>query len=303
MNVFVIGATGLIGSHAARSLRQTGHRVLGLARSDDAGERMSAWGLEPVRGDLEDEAALLFGLNESDATIFAPSVGQAETASVHWLIDRLEGSGKSFIFTSGTGVLARRTAGDWSEVTVSDEEDFTPLKQLQGRVDLENHVRAAAAKGVRGIVVRPPAVWTHEKPHLLVAGVADSVRRTGAACYIGQGLNLYSNIHAEDLGEVFRQVVERGQAGAVYHAVAGEVPNRWIAEMVARVMGCGTRSVSMDEAIELWGKFAALVVFGVSSRSRSPRTRSEFGWQPRHTDMIAAAEASLRAEIAKSGGG
>jgi nucleoside-diphosphate-sugar epimerase len=297
MTSFVIGATGLIGSHAARALKQGGHRVLGLARTEEAAARLTGWGIEPVRGDLEDEAALLYGVREADAVIFAPAVGAAETSSVHWLIDQMAGSGKTFIFTSGTGVLARRTAGDWSEVTVSDYDDFVPLKQLEGRVAVENHVRAAGARGVKGMVIRPPAVWSHDQTHGLILGVVDSVKKTGAACYVGKGLNLYTNIHAEDLGEVFRHVVERGVDGAVYHAVAGEVPNRWIAEMVARVMGCETRSVTMDEGIELWGKFATLVVNGVSSRSRSPRTREEFGWEPKHLDMLAVAEAKLREEL------
>ena len=128
---------------------------------------------------------------------------------------------------------------------------------------------------------------------MLVRGVLDSVRKTGSACYIGSGLNMYSHIHAEDLGRLFCRVAEDGKNGAVYHAVAGEVPNRWIADTVSRLTGAPTRSISMDEAIDLWGKFAALVVFGVSSRTRSPRSRNELDWEPKHVDMLAAGEQSL----------
>jgi hypothetical protein len=64
--------------------------------------------------------------------------------------------------------------------------------------------------------------------------------------------------------------------------------------VVARARGVETRSITMDEAIELWGKFATLVVMGCSSRSRSPRTRFEFGWQPVHTDILAETENALR---------
>lgn len=291
MKVFVIGATGLIGSHAAKALLNAGHEVLGLARSAEAAAKLERWGMRPIEGGLDDEAALARGVAESQATIFAPAVGTAEAAAVSRLLSLMEGSGKGFVFCSGTGVLARRTAGDWDPLTVSDLDDFSPLAQLADRVAVEDAVKAASVRGVRGLVVRPPAVWTHEQPHALVTKVIDTAREVGAACYIGRGLNMYSNVHAADLGEVFRGAVEKGEAGATYHAVAGEVPNRWIAETVGRCMGVPVRSITMDEAISVWGKFYTLIVAGVSSRSTSERTRETFGWAPVHVDMLASAEA------------
>ncbi|MDE2462620.1 MAG: NAD-dependent epimerase/dehydratase family protein [Alphaproteobacteria bacterium] len=296
MKVFVIGATGLIGSAAARCIRKAGHEVVGLARSTEAEANLRKWDIIPLAGDAEDSAALLRGTLTADATIFAPSLGELETKIVDRLLFEISGTGKTFVFTSGTGVLGQRTGGEWSEDNFGEDDTFTPLKQLTGRHELESRVRAAT--GIRGMVVRPPAVWSHEKLTPLVRAIVQSVRQTGSACYIGRGLNLYSHVHAEDLGEVFRAVVEEGQRGAVYHAVAGEVANRWIAETVARLHGCQTRSITMDEAIELWGKFAALVVMSVSSRSRSPRTRREFGWSPTYVDMLANSEDLIRAALA-----
>lgn len=293
MKVFVIGATGLIGSHAARCMQANGHELTGLARSTASQERLRSWGIVPVAGDVAEQPILRQAALEADATVFAPALGEEETAVVTWLLEQLAGSNKTFIFTSGTGVLAQRTFGDWSEDTFGEDDTFIPLRSLQGRLALENLVRGAGQRSVRGIVMRPPAVWADGRPHSLVTSVAKSAKKTGAACYVGKGLNLYANVHAQDLGRAFNLVLEKGEPGAVYHAVAGEVPNRWIAEMVARVLGCPTRSITMDEAIELWGKFAALVVMGVCSRSRSPKTRS-LGWAPERTDMLAAAEAVLR---------
>ncbi|MET0360985.1 MAG: NAD-dependent epimerase/dehydratase family protein [Sphingobium sp.] len=300
MKIFVIGGTGFIGGHAARAMVAAGHQVTSLSRSADSDAKLADWGVTALRGDAEDLDAIAQGIADADTIVFAAALGEAETVLVDWMLDRLEGSGKSLISCSGTGVLGQRTAGEWSEDSFAEWDEFEPSRALHARVELEKRVRAASSRGLaRGIVVRPPAVWSHEVPHMLVTGVLDAVRRTGSACHMGSGLNMYSHIHAADLGELFRHVVERGQDGAVYHAVGGEVPNRWIAEMVSRLTGAPVRSISMDEGIALWGKFPALIVFGVSSRSRSPRSRQEFGWAPQHGDMLAAAEVSVKALLAE----
>ena len=86
--------------------------------------------------------------------------------------------------------------------------------------------------------------------------------------YLGPGLNLYSNVHVEDLSEVFRRALESGAPGALYHAVAGEVNNRTIAEAVARDAGVPVRSIDFSEAVERWGKFDTLIGMAISPASR-----------------------------------
>jgi nucleoside-diphosphate-sugar epimerase len=135
-------------------------------------------------------------------------------------------------------------------------------------------------------VVRPPMIWGHGGSKQTPA-IFESARTTGAACYIGQGLNLYSHVHVDDLAEVYRLALEKGAGGALYHAVAGEVCWRAIAEGAAEAVGCGTRSLTLEAAKEVWGPFVGPLFFGVSSRSRSPRTRRELGWTPRHLDLLA----------------
>jgi len=56
MNIFVLGATGYIGGPVAERLRQLGHRVSGLARTEAKAEALRARGIEPIVGTLDDEA-------------------------------------------------------------------------------------------------------------------------------------------------------------------------------------------------------------------------------------------------------
>ena len=198
-------------------------------------------------------------------------------------------------------MLGQRTAGFWSPDSFAEQDAFTPARSLVQRVETENFVRAATTRGIRGIVVRPPMIWG-PGDHGHMSMIYESVAKTGAACYVGPGLNCYTNVHIDDLGRLYGLVVEKGTGGALYHAVAGEIANRWIAERVAQDLGCPTRSLSVEEAFEVWGKFATLIVMGASSRSRSPRSRDELGWVPVHTDLLSQiGEERLRA-LAKQPG-
>lgn len=297
MSILVLGATGFIGGNVARHLKEQGHAVTGLARSDSSAEALEADGIAPLRGDLETGLdAIVARAPDFDAIVFAPQLLlEPEHEAVSAFLDTMEGTGKTFIFTSGTGVLGQRTFGNWSPDSFAEDDAFVPAKTIARRVETENLVRAAAGRGVRGIVIRPPLIWG-PGDHGHVAMTYESVKKTGAACYVGLGLNCYTNVHIDDLKVLYGLVLEKGTPGALYHAVAGEIPNRWIAEAVARDLGVETRSLTVDEAFEVYGKFATLIVLGASSRSRSPRSRDELGWEPTHLDMLSMiGEPRLRA--------
>lgn len=90
----------------------------------------------------------------------------------------------------------------------------------------------------------------------------------------------------EDLAELYRLVILNGSPGALYHAVAGEVNWRTLAEAVAQVMGCATTSVTASEAAEIWGPLIADLYFCISSRSRAVRSREELGWKATLFDLV-----------------
>jgi len=295
-HVFIIGATGYIGRHLARHFVACGHRVSGLARSENAAAELAADGIAPVLGDVDEQLDyVVAAMLAADATIYAAQIAfDREPAVLRALCDALAGSSKTFVFLSGTGVFLQRTAGAWSPDVFAEDDPFTPEPLAIARVEAEGVVRAPIGNGLRGIVVRPPVIWGPDDDGP-VAKTYHSVAAVGAACYVGAGLAAYSNVHSADLGRLFERVLERGQAGALCHAVGGEIPYRWSAEAVARDLGVPTRSLSMDEAADVFGPFSALLL-SACSRTRDPRTRAELGWEPQHPDMLdQIGEARLRA--------
>lgn len=158
----------------------------------------------------------------------------------------------------------------------------------------ERVVRAAAESGVRTMVVRPPAIWG-PGDNGQVARVYRTVAATGAACYIGSGLAVYSSVHHDDLARLYSLAIERGTPGALYHAAAGEFSWRWIAESVARDLGVPTRSLTAEEAQDIFGPLGA-TIYSACSRSLDPRSRRELDWKPIHLDMLSqVGEQRLRA--------
>jgi len=296
LNIFVIGASGFVGSILARHFVAEGHKVLGLARSDRVEHALKGAGIQPVRGDLDTEVApVLAAAQSADVTVYAAQVAfESEPALIQVLCDALVTRGRTFIFLSGSGVFMQRTGGAWSPDSFAEDDPFVPEPLALARVEAEGIVRAAAEHDLRSMVVRPPVIWA-PGDYGPVSSVYRSVSLTGAACYIGSGLAAYSNVHGADLAQLFSLAIERGRPGALYHAAAGEIPYRWIAEAVAHDLGVKTRSLTMDEAAEVFSPFGALLL-SACSRSRDPRTRSELGWRPTRFDLLSqVGEPRLRA--------
>ncbi|MGI9360119.1 MAG: NAD-dependent epimerase/dehydratase family protein [Parasphingorhabdus sp.] len=286
-NILVIGAGGYVGTSICENLAAAGKSVTGLARSPESAAQLQAKGYGAVEGNSEDPSSIADIADGFDATIICAALPFEDEANfLRALLDRYEGSGRAIIFTSGTAVLSIETPdGEWREESFCEDDPFVAPAWMQVRVDTENMFRSYASRDVRAMVIRPPLIWGRGASYQIPA-IFDSIEKTGAACYRGLGLNLYSNVHVDDLAEIYRLALEKGQAGAIYHAVAGEANFRSLAEAAAQAMGCEARSVDTQEAVEIWGERFAPLFFGVSSRSRSPRTRAELGWKPQHSDVI-----------------
>jgi nucleoside-diphosphate-sugar epimerase len=287
MHILVLGATGYLGSTIAAHLVGLGHAVTGLSRGADRDALISASGATPVHGDLADLAGIIAAMREHDATVYAAQLSlQEEFEAVRGLLRSIESREHGFLFTSGTGVLSQRTDGAWSEDSFAEDDGFIPSRYVGFRLVTETLVREAGSSGAaRAMVVRPPMIWGNGGSGHLRIFYGDA-GRNGDVVYLGAGLNLYSNVHVEDLAEVYALALERGTPGALYHAVAGEINNRALAQAVAADLDMECRSVDVATAVARWGKFDTLIGMAACSRSRSPRTRRELGWAPRHLDML-----------------
>jgi nucleoside-diphosphate-sugar epimerase len=111
-------------------------------------------------------------------------------------------------------------------------------------------------------------------------------REKGVSAYVGDGLNRWSAVHRLDGAHLCRLVLEKGSAGAPYHAAAEEgVPLREIAGMIGRHLKVSVVSKSAEEAADYFGWFAPFA--GMDLPASSAQTQAELGWRPVQSGRIA----------------
>lgn len=299
MRIIVFGATGYLGRHIVANLQQHGHEVSGFSRSAANDETLRHLNVNPVRGDLNDLNSIPALLGGQDAVVFAAQLMLDHEKQVsEAIVQNLKGTGRTVIFSSGTSLMSIPTAGLWDERSFAEDEPFEPKRQIAPRLINEAIIRDSAQQGVRGMVIRPSLIWGNGGSQI-IADFYHSARATGAVCHIGRGLNVYSNIHVEELADIYRLALERGTAGALYFAVSGEVAYGVMAKTIADHLGVPTRSVTVEEACDIWDKGLAKIVLQSNSRQRCPRTRSELGWRPRE-DRLDILEDCIHPQYAKA---
>jgi nucleoside-diphosphate-sugar epimerase len=203
MRIFVTGATGYIGGSVAARLARDGHEIVGLARSPEASEALRKRGIEPYSGGLADHGRLRAIALSVDAVINAANSDNPFV--VRSILPALSGTGKIFVQTSGSSVISRYDEGEPGERVFHEDTPFTPMPEKATRVAIDNAVLASALDGVRSIVVRPTLIYGRghgaNPSSVQIPRLIEQAKRTGVARHVGRGLNVWSNVHIDDLVE------------------------------------------------------------------------------------------------------
>lgn len=286
MRVFVTGASGFVGSAVVDELLNAGHRVLGLARTDSAAEKLANAGAEVHRGDIEDLESIKAGVAQCDAVIHTAFNHDFSrfAASCAWdrqvilaLGEALEGTAKPLIITSGIGVLRYDR--------LITEDDKAVSAEVMPRGATEEAANTVAENGGNVYIVRLPPSVHGQGDHGFVPLLIGIAKEKNEAAYIGEGQNKWPAVHRLDAAVLYRLAIEQQPAQKVFHAVAEEgIPFKQIITAIGQGLAIPVVSKEGEAADAYFGWFRHFA--GMNCMASSEQTRNILGWQPTHTGLL-----------------
>lgn len=294
MQVFVTGASGWVGSALVPDLVAAGHRVTGLARSDASAAALTAMGVEPVLGTLDDLAVLRSAAAAADGVVHLAfkhdlaftggfdAAAAADRRAVETFGEALAGSDRPFVLASGTGAVAPGRV-----VTEQDgrSADIQLPPGLSTRRDTALLTLDLADRGVRSSIVRLPFTTHGPGDTGFMAALVGVARAKGVSGYVGAGTNRWPAVHRLDAAPLFRLALEEAKPGEILHAIGEEgVPIRSVAEVLGRQLDVPVTSVDPADAAEHFGWLGGFI--GTDGPASSAWTRERFGWAPTHPGLL-----------------
>jgi nucleoside-diphosphate-sugar epimerase len=227
---FVTGGSGFLGRNLIITLRERGDTVRALARSEAAIEAVRAAGAEPVRGDLDDVAAMQAGM-AGCAAVFHSAADVAQFGDVKRIAHVNVGGTERVIAAARAAGVARLVHVSTEAVLVggprivrADETWPRPAHPI-GVYPLtkgmaEERVLAANSPTFATMVARPRFIWGPGDTSVLPI-LVDAVKR-GRFRWIGGGRHLTSSCHVKNVCAGLLACAERGRGGEVYFFTDGE---------------------------------------------------------------------------------
>lgn len=208
---------GDIGLRVAKLALKKGYAVSTLVRSVEKACELTAHGIIPILGDLDDPATPVRDLNPVGTSILytvpPPGGGEYDTR-LRVFLGSIEPGNEpvEIVYLSTTGVY-----GDQQGAVVTEE---TPTKaetsRARRRIDAENLFLAwGKNRGVKIIILRVAGIYGANR--LPLNRIAE-----GVPVLCSEGSPFSNRIHADDLARLCLAAVEKGEDGEIINICDGE---------------------------------------------------------------------------------
>jgi nucleoside-diphosphate-sugar epimerase len=228
-SAFVTGGSGFVGRALIAMLRERGFGVRALARSDGAAAAVQKAGAEPVRGDLDDLAAMTAGMR--GCTVVFHSAAKVEqfgrradflrinVEGTQHVLDAARAAGcPRVVHISTEAVLCGTRIVDVDETAPRARHPVGLYSETKGMA--EDRVLAANRDGLETVIVRPRFIWGRGDTTLL-ARLVEACQK-GQFAWIGGGHHLTSTCHVRNVCEGAIAAAERGRPGEIYFLTDGQ---------------------------------------------------------------------------------
>lgn len=285
MRIFVTGGSGYIGGAVVRRMREAGHEVTCLVRSENAAAAVSRIGATPAIGDLADPSSYVSRLASHDVLIHgaydysvsAEAAAARDRATIAAFRDavRTSSSQRHIVYTSSIFI-----EGGTADRPLTEESEIDAATPGAGRAAVERELLGADDLSVS--VLRLGMIYGGRG-----GSVGELFRlgdEEGVVPCAGDGRNRWSMAHLLDVAGLYELAVERRHRG-ILHAVDGRYPTQAeVVEAIARV----TKARTLREEIgdSRWGNYAATI--GRDVVADAPKAKA-LGWRIRKGAFVSAA--------------
>ena len=141
------------------------------------------------------------------------------------------------------------------------------------------------ARGVRSVVIRPALIYGRGRglnPHShQIPQMVRVARDRGRPAHVGRGLNVWSNVHIDDVADLYACALSEAPPGSVFFCENGEASWRDMAEAVGQAIGLADEpeALSLEDSLRAFG-IGAITSFGSNSRVSAEKARRMLGWKP-----------------------
>jgi nucleoside-diphosphate-sugar epimerase len=292
LRVFVTGASGYVGSAVAARLARAGHEVYGLTRHPERLSALAALGIRPVPGDLADRDSFLGTLQNCDAAVHAAldaaggEAAQDQMALEAFRAAAQDGRIRRLLYTSGAWVH-----GDRHGAITDESSPIAPLPLVNWRAAHEEVALDLSEFEVSTVILRSTIVYGESRG--IIGAMWAEARDRRRVTYPGDGSQIWSLVHRDDVAEAYALAIEHAPVGARYLLADDQpLPVREIAEAIARTTGAEATPWAREEVLESLGPYGEALLSG--ARVSAARARRELGWVPRHASFANEADALYR---------
>ena len=299
MNIFIAGATGVLGRSVVRRLIARGDRVRALSRSMQNEERIRAMGAEPATGDLFQMEALARAVKGSEIVLhlatkipnkIRPSLrdfaenDRIRTEGTIKLLEAARMAGARLYIQQSIAFLparydARVLKDDAPCVLPASEG--TPLYAAQKMEELVRH-----ANGLHGIstVILRGGIFYHAES-VQTRQLLEPIRKRQVPVF-GRGENIISMIHVDDMAAAVVAAIEKPAPGETFFVVDDHpLLFKDYVNVIGRLLGA--------KPAHHWPEFLARPVMGpvmgmlpkISFNCPNEKFKRATGWKPEYPDF------------------
>ncbi|BFZ62772.1 hypothetical protein YB2330_003882 [Saitoella coloradoensis] len=309
--IFITGATGYIGGSVLTALLDNkSYKITALVRSEDKAKKLKDLGVEPLIGTLDSANLITKAAKEHDVTIEVADcdhLGEAQ-AIIAGLKQKLQETGKKGIYiqTSGTGILSDTANGQFVSDKIYSDADtasLTALPESQPHRHVDT-VLVQEASDYTLAMITPPCIYgegtgAFNRRSIQIPLVIRSAIERRNTPQVGDGKNVWSNVHIKDLVPVYTTLLSKllsndsevmkntGEAGYWFAETGqhnwGEI-SQFVAKKLHALGAVDDEKVypkhTEQEVIDGFGFKEAMYFTGGNSRCVAEKTRKVLGWKP-----------------------